>query len=178
MDSQSILSAMEQDLERFSLPAPGELTTLAASLDIFCKHLRHLPDWGRQADLSDPAAEVAFFKAQLPAIEGHLYFYSQVLEVEQYVPHHSSQNKIVYYHSAFHRIETAYPSMGEFYFYHQLASTHLDDVYFPRRITETQSIQFTISQLDITLLKNPPKYLKINFPTFKMLMRTLAHRRE
>ncbi len=74
MDPQSIPSAMEQDLDRFSLPAPGELTTLAASLDIVCKHLRHLQDWGRQADLSDPAAEVAFFKAQFPAIEGRLYF--------------------------------------------------------------------------------------------------------
>lgn len=129
---QSILAAMDQELDKFSMPAPGELAPLATCIDIVCKHLRELQDWAITYNFADQSAEIHYFKAIQPLVEGRLFYYAQALDLEQYLPVRSPSQKIAYYEQAYLKIEQAYHQMADHYGYVRLGSTHLDSLYFRR----------------------------------------------
>lgn len=129
---QSLLEAMVQELDKFSLPAPGELGPLYQCLEIICRYLRQLQAEASDHEFADQAAEIAFFKEILPAIEGRLFFYSQAISVEQTLPAHSSAEKVGHYEAAWKRVGDTYRDMGDFHLYHRLGGSHLDPLYFMR----------------------------------------------
>ncbi|WP_126248060.1 RteC domain-containing protein [Chitinophaga rhizosphaerae] len=165
---QSILAAMDQELDKFSMPAPGELGTYATCLDIVCKHLRELHAWARASSFPDEASEINYFKNEQAQLEGRLFFYGQVFTLEQHLPTRSVDEKIAYYQQAYSRIDHAYQEMGEFYRYHLLGGTYLDGLYF-RRWEQHQPPNVADILLTDPQLRAPRSYDQARLVGFKLL---------
>ncbi|NII26150.1 hypothetical protein HB364_13740 [Pseudoflavitalea sp. X16] len=129
---QSILASLDQELDKYSFAPPGDLQGLSACIDIVCNHLHELFKWARQHTFPDTEAEIHYFKHQQPGVESKLFFYSQALLLEQYLPTRGMDEKLDYYRQAYRKIDRALTEMAEFYRYFQLGATHLDAVYFVR----------------------------------------------
>jgi hypothetical protein len=112
----------------------GDLThnKLIEAIHVSKNFIRELRQYINARQFGNPGDEIRFFKQYKPGFYHHLFFYSEVLEIELKRPTGSNQCIRDYYLSHTNRINETFERNRDFYAYFRSGACHQDEYYFTR----------------------------------------------
>jgi hypothetical protein len=110
----------------------GDLThnKLIEAIQVSKSFIRKLRQYINARQFVNPGEEIRFFKQYKPGFYHHLFFYSEVLEIELKRP--TGSNQCIYYLSQTNRINENFERNRDFYAYFRSGACHHDEYYFTR----------------------------------------------
>jgi hypothetical protein len=112
----------------------GDLThnKLIEAIHVSKNYIRKLRQYINARQFGNPGDEISFFKQYKPGFYHHLFYCSEVLEIELKRPTGSNQCIRDYYLSQTNRINENFERNRDFYAYFRSGACHQDEYYFTR----------------------------------------------
>jgi hypothetical protein len=127
-----LLHQMKAGTEAVSKNESNAIKAITNNITQVNGYLSRLQNYLDNHPFKDPQSEIHFFKEIKPQFDGELLYHVRLLRLESLCDSVSPREKLLYYQQEQKRISSFTQLNREFYRYHLLGATHLDNYYYLR----------------------------------------------